>query len=157
VVQPLITSAWYAIPGYLDKRIACSVLGCVMPATITDGKRAICVQHATEHAMSHTISLRVVHDEDSHHPDGHCINCGECLWNHDRLMRVYQCLPCTGAGIMTANNIVDLKSFSSVPDGGMLSKLSHIQAAPKDEKEQARTRAWVEDYLAWREGKPAKK
>ena len=107
--------------------------------------------------MSHPIALRVNHDEASHHPDGHCINCGECIWEPNRLMRVYQCIPCTSQGIMTAKNLVDIKSFDTMPSGDLLKTLDHIQTMPKDETEQARTHAWVNDYLAWRQGNAAKR
>lgn len=149
MVQPLVTS-WYSIPGFQDKRLECSVLGCVMNAALTDGKRAICVQHATEHAMHYTISLRVNHDEAGHHPDGHCINCGQCMWSHNRIMRVYQCIPCNNQGIMTAKNMVNPKDFAAIPGSLSLEKLPRVRSMPKDATEKARTAKWVDDYLKWR-------
>ena len=152
MVQPFVTT-WYKIPGAQDKRLVCSVVGCIMNATITDGKRALCSQHITTHAMTYSISLRVTHDEASHRQEGHCINCGQCLWSHNTTMRVYECIPCASEGIMSAKNLMNLDEFTSVPNMSMMDGLPHIHADPISPDEAARSQKFSENYLAWRNGK----
>ena len=120
-----------------------------MNGAVTNGERAYCEQHITAQVMEYDIILRVHHGKDCHDDNGHCLNCGQVQWTYNAAVGVYQCVPCTAQGIMTAQGLLPLDTFPKAPDP-LLASLPHAHSLPKEEIEQARSAQYAKSYLEWR-------